>query len=466
MVGNYPTPVARSCSNRSYTRLVLGYLAFLVVTIAACIRPVHQRAAVPTAQSTATATETELHIAVINGTAFDNPRDLRPCQNSDDKVISIVRALDGAVDAVVAGHTHVGVAHFVGDTPIVQSFSGGLAFGRLDLGFRRQGGRWQLDRRLTQVYPPTEVCEVTLPERSSLESPSPRLNSSAALTKITSQSARAVTPDKSLQGSPSRHSMSRCEAQVRSGTNLRRAQYEGRQVVASPLIAAALKPHLERAQARSESLLGVTLAARVHRNRHEESALAQLMADLIRSGASQVAGKPIDIGLQNGGVIRNDLPSGPLKYGHVFEVQPFDDTLAIVRLSGAQLIEMFRRSMSGNHGVLVPSGLQVEAHCRGSELVVQLQRESGEPIDPQRTYSLAMSDFLATGGNSFAGLTPPAPTTSGTPNPVTLFNDVVLRALIVEELKQYRGTLPSGQMQPQRLILPAQRPLHWSLVSG
>ena len=371
-------------------------------------------------------------------TSFANPRDLRPCQNSDDKVISLARDLDGVVDAVVAGHTHAGVAHFVGNVPVVQSFSGGLAFGRMDLTFRRQGDRWRLDRDRTRVHPPTELCEVALPDRAAAESPGNWVEGSAP----------------------------RCTARGLDGTSLRPAQYEGRQVVPSTRIEATLRPHIERAQARSQAPLGVTLASRVRRDFHDESALAQLMADLIRSGASRVAGQPIDIALQNGGGIRNDLPAGPLNYGHIFEVQPFDNRLAIVRLAGAQLTELFRRSLSGSHGILVPSGLRVAARCEGAELVVSLRRDNGEPIEPQRTYSLAMSDFLATGGNSFAGLAPRASTGPGRQSPVTFFDDVLLRELIVEELKQYRGALLSGQMQPQRLILPAQRPLRCPLGSG
>lgn len=395
-------------------------------------------------------------------TAFDDPRDLRPCQNSEDKVISIVRALDGEVDAVVAGHTHAGVAHFVGNVPVVQSFSGGLAFGRMDLTFKRQGERWQLERERTRVHPPTELCEVALPDRA--ESPAPETNSPGAVTESAAAPGQASSP---AEGDPPLHrSTARCNARVLTGTSLLPAQYEGQRVTPSARIEAALRPHRERAQARSETLLGVTLAARVRRNLHDESALAQLMADLIRSGASRVAGQPIDIGLQNGGGIRNDLPAGPLTYGHVFEVQPFDNRLAIVRLTGSQLSEIFRRSVSGSHGILVPSGLQVEARCQGAELVVKLRRDNGEPIEPQRTYSLAMSDFLATGGNSFAGLAPPASTAPGGQSPVTLFDDVLLRELIVEELKQYRGALLSGQMQSPRLLLPAQRPLHCPLGSG
>src|SRR5262249_55798711 len=39
----------------------------------------------------------------------------------------------GLVDVIVGGHTHAGVAHRVAGIPIIQAFSKGRAFGRVDL---------------------------------------------------------------------------------------------------------------------------------------------------------------------------------------------------------------------------------------------------------------------------------------------------------------------------------------------
>lgn len=257
---------------------------------------------------------------------------------------------------------------------------------------------------------------------------------------------------------PARSQLDRCNPRVLDGTDLRPAIYEGRPVTASSAVDALLRPHVERATARADTPLGVTVAG-VQRSVREESALAQLMADLIRSGASRVQGQPVDLAVQNGGGMRNDLPAGPLTYGHVFEVQPFDSRLAIRRLSGAQLAEVFRRNLGSVHGVLVPSGIRVEVQCEGGEPRVTLRRESGEPLDLARVYSVAMSDFLASGGDDFASLAPEQATPGASVTPVTYYDDMLLRDLIVEELSRYHGPLLSGQMQPSRIVLPSPRPL-------
>jgi len=378
-----------------------------------------------------------------NCQSFDDPRDLRPCQNSDERILSLVRALDGVVDAVVAGHTHAGVAHFVGDVPIVQAFSYGHAFGRIDLTFRRlSGGAWRIDRTASHIYPPTELSEVKLP-------PAVRTVLSAQLDAVTGgAAATGAVPPATKPPAP------RCDPRVLDDTDLYPAEYEGRPVVLNAAVEAALRPHVERATARANSQLGIMLADRVRRNFRNESPLAQLMADLLRSGASRVLGRSVDIAVQNGGGIRNDLPPGPLTYGQVYEVQPFDNRLATLNLTGAQITEVFRRNLDGGHGVLVPSGIRVEARCERDGIHVTLRTDSGQPLDMTRTYTMAMSDFLASGGDNFAGVAPH----EGSPQ-VTFYDDVLLRELIVEELTRYRGPLLDGKMQPPRLLLPGPRPI-------
>jgi len=83
-------------------------------------------------------------------------------QNSDDaascdpshEIMQVIRSLpDGAADAIVAGHTHAGMAHVIEGVPVVESFSSGRAFSRVDLVIERG----TVIR--TVVYPPTDIVE-------------------------------------------------------------------------------------------------------------------------------------------------------------------------------------------------------------------------------------------------------------------------------------------------------------------
>jgi 5'-nucleotidase len=51
------------------------------------------------------------------------------------------RAAAGTVDAIVAGHTHAGIAHRVAGIPIIEAYDKGSAFGRIDLSVRSEASR-------------------------------------------------------------------------------------------------------------------------------------------------------------------------------------------------------------------------------------------------------------------------------------------------------------------------------------
>jgi len=67
---------------------------------------------------------------------FEPPDDLSSCVQGEE-IFALARALANEtprpVDAIVAGHTHAGVAHRVAGIPIIESYANGRAFGRIDL---------------------------------------------------------------------------------------------------------------------------------------------------------------------------------------------------------------------------------------------------------------------------------------------------------------------------------------------
>ena len=63
---------------------------------------------------------------------FDDPADLSTCEAEEEIFQVCSRAPAGAVDVIVAGHTHRGVAHVVNGVAVIRSFASGRAFGRVD----------------------------------------------------------------------------------------------------------------------------------------------------------------------------------------------------------------------------------------------------------------------------------------------------------------------------------------------
>jgi 5'-nucleotidase/UDP-sugar diphosphatase len=131
-----------------------------------------------------------------------------------------------------------------------------------------------------------------------------------------------------------------------------------------------------------------------------------------------------DLALINAGGIRTLLPAGVISYRDLLMVQPFSNTVGMVTLSGAELLDYLgaaARMTPGSGGFPHTAGLwwRIEAG------VVKEARVGGEPIDQARRYRLAINNFTAVGGDGYPKLSShPGYVDSG-------FNDAeVLRAYI------------------------------------
>jgi 5'-nucleotidase len=86
-------------------------------------------------------------------TRQDDPKDLSSCDQGAE-IVEVAKGLpEGAVQAIVAGHTHQAIAHEVAGIPIVQSRANGEAFGRIDLTVDPQTGKVLR----TKIHPPQPV---------------------------------------------------------------------------------------------------------------------------------------------------------------------------------------------------------------------------------------------------------------------------------------------------------------------
>jgi len=138
----------------------------------------------------------------------------------------------------------------------------------------------------------------------------------------------------------------------------------------------------------------IPLDGEEHHVRSQETSLGDLLADLIRAYAKA------DVAFVNGGGIRSGIQAGPITIEDVMMVDPFGNQLATVELTGAQLLDVLRRAASlprPDGGFLQVSGLSLT--IRGTDAVgVQV---AGQPLQADRTYKVAVSEFLLTGGNGY-----------------------------------------------------------------
>jgi 5'-nucleotidase len=169
-------------------------------------------------------------------------------------------------------------------------------------------------------------------------------------------------------------------------------------VEASQEIAAILAPAVEAAQAAKRKSLNTMIVGTVPRG-EGETAAGDLLADWTRAAAGSV-----DAAIINSGGVRTAVPAGPLTYGRLYELTPFDNREARLTLTGAELATVVRENLSRRGDMILLSGIRATATCGVGGLHVSLRRESGKPIADRELLNVVTSDFLAT---SAAGIFAP-----------------------------------------------------------
>jgi 2',3'-cyclic-nucleotide 2'-phosphodiesterase (5'-nucleotidase family) len=321
-------------------------------------------------------------------TKLDDPEDLSSCDQMAE-IVNVVRQLRaGLVDMISAGHTHQAMAQDIAGVPVVEAYSMGRSFSRVDLTVNRSSGAVVA----RHIFPPQDVVP---------------------------------------------------------------GRYEDRLVRPDAAADAAIAPAVRKALAVKNQPLGVHLETSFPRGgQQDETALADLITD------GMLASVPgADVAFGNGGSLRADLPSGPLTYGSVYEVYPFDNRLVTLTLTGDQLTRIVAYSLTRRAlptETLPIAGFKVDATCQGNNLRVVLTRPSGMPIRADDRLTVVTSDFVAGGGD---GVLVPAGSVGEIKNPA---GAPILRESVVAWLRSRGGRLNENQFvsaENRRWHFPAPRPV-------
>jgi 5'-nucleotidase len=263
---------------------------------------------------------------------FDDPADLSSC-DGESEIFRVARALpSGLVDLIAAGHTHNGIAHVVNGIGIIQPYSKGQTFDRADIVFDRQVKRVVA----VHVFAPRQVCASNSP----------------------SSGACASVPPAA------------------------RATYEGRPVVPDAAVARAMQPGLERVQRLEASSLGVSLDTAIPRGSAFGSPLGNVFADAIRDAVPGA-----DAAILNNATrgLWADLSAGRLTFGALYRLFPFDNRIARVTLTAADLGQWLRTEIAQGRGsALGISGIDVRSVCAAGGQAIVLARGAAALRDDDR----------------------------------------------------------------------------------
>ena len=188
--------------------------------------------------------------------------------------------------------------------------------------------------------------------------------------------------------------------------NLKRKLADGSKVVYTeaipedPAVRAALLPFQERGAQRLTLPVGVTVGVFDGDSAHVRQQPTNLGTLLARAMMDRTGA---DLAVMNSGGIRDSLPEGAVTYRDLLKVQPFANTIGVVRLSGAELLTWLQAAAKMNPGAgAYPQTTGLQMRIQGG--VLQEARVQGQPIDPKRDYRLAINHFTAVGGDGYPPL--------------------------------------------------------------
>ncbi len=140
--------------------------------------------------------------------------------------------------------------------------------------------------------------------------------------------------------------------------------------------------------------------------RHQETAIGNLVTDAFRTIFE------CQIGLVNGGAVRSNINKGVINYGNVIAVQPNDNNMCILQVTGEELMTMLTKSTANcpeDDGAFPQvSGMKFTIHT-GSHTVTDVMiqdkgKDTYSPLDLNATYTLSTTDYCYNRGGMYKTL--------------------------------------------------------------
>jgi len=172
---------------------------------------------------------------------------------------------------------------------------------------------------------------------------------------------------------------------------------------------AALAEPIERMKAAPVAELAASIDGSRESCRAMECEMGNTVTDAM---LARVADQGVSIAITNGGGLRASLGAGTVSMGDVLTVLPFQNTLATLELTGAEITAALEHGVNaieeGAGRFPQVAGLRYTLDPSvppDSGRVSAVEVKSGDgwaPIDPAATYTIVTNNFMANGGDGYA----------------------------------------------------------------
>lgn len=147
-----------------------------------------------------------------------------------------------------------------------------------------------------------------------------------------------------------------------------------------------------------DKVVGKVDATMEHSREANVTPLGNFTADIMRKATG------VQIGITNGGGLREPIPAGNVTMGTLYAVMPYDNTLVTMNVTGEHLKAII------DHGINAPdmgdgqfAGLKVviDPSKPYESKVISMSLEDGTPIEMDKTYSIVINDFMYPTGDKY-----------------------------------------------------------------
>ena len=159
-------------------------------------------------------------------------------------------------------------------------------------------------------------------------------------------------------------------------------------------VESVIAPYAEKV--RNLTLVIGRLDSDLHKTTPGAGSIGGFVADGIRFEAERRLGKPVALAIMNaGGMRKNEIKSGEIRASDIFELLPFENTLIVADLTGAQLAKLIplgvRDAQSGTR-IQFKWNDQNRAEFISGKLVDSEGREAD--VVPEKVYTIVTIDYL------------------------------------------------------------------------
>lgn len=137
----------------------------------------------------------------------------------------------------------------------------------------------------------------------------------------------------------------------------------------------------------------VVMSSGFYEKRKPESELGNLMADAMLAQAQHYATVPVHAAILNYGGIRSVIKPNRVTVGDIFELMPFENVLVIMSLKGETVQKLCNRWAADGGTPIAGMRFKI-ANKQANNIEI-----AGSPLDTNATYTIAMTDYMASGGD-------------------------------------------------------------------